>query len=719
MGLAGWSISDASHTDGVNEPRSSPLWNATAGEPYQISVRGYAVPPSPTTLTLTTDATNGSVGEDVGLVTVTATLDEAATSVVSVTLTAAGTAVSGPDYTLPSSFTITVGETVGSGSVSITDDDVDEVDETIVLSASGTGLNVTGVTVTITDDDTAGVSLGSTSAVSVVEGSTVMYAVVLESQPTGDVTVTATSGSMDKATVSAAVTFTTSNWSAAQSFTVSGVDAGTSEITHAATSTDPNYQIGVIGAVAVTVDNAPGVTLGSSTVSVVEGATVSYSVVLDTKPTGDVTVTATSGSMDKATVSAAVTFTTSNWSAAQSFTVTGDAAGSATVTHAATSADSDYGNGLDVDDVVVTVKKPPPSTLTLSISGEGNTVGEADGSVVVTATLNQPARVDTTVTLTAKSSSTASATDYGLPPAFTIKAGNTMASGTVTITNDDIDETNETLVLTTTVSGLATTDVTITITDDDTAGVTVSTETVTVDEQATEKYTVVLTSQPAGEVVVTATSGTPDNARVSAAVTFTSTDWDTVQSFTVTGVKKGTSTVTHAVSGYGTVTTADSVTVTVNTPPPAALTLEASETTTAETDTETVTLTATLDQPAREATTVTFAFAAASAADADDLTVPDPFTAVIAKDAKTVDVEVTVVDDDKAEGTETAAFTASAGSLSAAAVSFTITDDDEAGVTVSTETVTVDEQATEKYTVVLTSQPAGAGGRDRHVWHAR
>ena len=162
---------------------------------------------------------------------------------------------------------------------------------------------------------------------------------------------------------------------------------------------------------------------------------------------------------------------------------------------------------------------------------------------------------------------------------------------------------------------------------------------------------------------MTATSGTPAAATVSAAVTFTSTDWDTAQSFTVTGVKKGTSTVTHAVSGYGTVTTADSVTVTVNTPPPAALTLEVSEVTTAEADAETVTLTATLDQPARAATTVTFTFAAASSAGRADFTVPSPFTAVIAKDAKTVDVEITVVDDDLAEGTETAAFTATAGSL--------------------------------------------------------
>ena len=97
----------------------------------------------------------------------------------------------------------------------------------------------------------------------------------------------------------------------------------------------------------------------------------------------------------------------------------------------------------------------------------------------------------------------------------------------------------ETAAFTASAGSLSAAAVSFTITDDDEAGVTVSSRTVTVDEQATEKYTVVLTSQPAGDVAVTATSGTPDNAKVSAAVTFTSTDWDTAQSFTVTGVEEG------------------------------------------------------------------------------------------------------------------------------------------------------------------------------------
>ncbi|MCY4495514.1 MAG: hypothetical protein OXB92_16845, partial [Acidimicrobiaceae bacterium] len=338
------------------------------------------------------------------------------------------------------------------------------------------------------------------------------------------------------------------------------------------------------------------------------------------------------------------------------------------------------------------------------------TTAETDTeTVTLTATLDQPARETTTVTFAFTDASTAKADDFTVPDPFTatIAKNAKTVDVEVTVVDDDKAEGTETAAFTASAGSLSAAAVSFTITDDDTAGVTVSTDTVTVDEEATDTYTVVLTSQPSGDVVVTATSGTPGKARVSAAVTFSTTNWSSAQSFTITGVEKGTSTVTHAVTGYGTVSTADSVTVTVNTPPPAALTLEASETSTAEADTATVTLTATLDQPARTATTVTFAFAAASAANADDFTVPSPFTAVIAKDAKTVDIDIVVVDDDKAEGTETAAFTASAGSLSAAAVSFTITDNDTAGVTVSTDTVTVDEEATDTYTVVLTSQPSG------------
>ena len=85
-------------------------------------------------------------------------------------------------------------------------------------------VTASGVAVTVTDDDTAGVTV-SASDLTVAEGETGTYTVKLDTEPGGSVTVAVSSGDAEVATASpAALTFTTGNWSAAQTVTVSGVD---------------------------------------------------------------------------------------------------------------------------------------------------------------------------------------------------------------------------------------------------------------------------------------------------------------------------------------------------------------------------------------------------------------------------------------------------------------------------------------------------------------
>jgi len=363
---------------------------------------------------------------------------------------------------VPATFTASaaVGATTVTGTFTVTDDKIDENNESFTVGASTSSLTAVGVTVTITDDDTAGVTL-STNTVSVFDGATETYTVVLDTQPSAQVTVTPTSGSEDKATVSGALVFTSSNWNSVQTVTVTGVAVGASTITHAVTSSsDTNYPTSLsIADVTATVAEAPGVTLGSSTVSVVEGTTATYSVVLDSQPTADVTVTATSGTQAKATVSAALTFTTSDWDTAKTFTVTGVDAGTSEITHAVTSDDSNY----------------PSVTIT-----------------TVTATIN---------------------------------AG---------------------------------------------PGVTVSGTAANVIVGATATYTVVLDTQPTASVTVTPTSGSEDKATVSGPLVFTSSNWNSAQTVTVTGVAVGTSAITHATDSTGDSDynnlNPDSVTVTVDNP---------------------------------------------------------------------------------------------------------------------------------------------------------
>ena len=124
-----------------------------------------------------------------------------------------------------------------------TDDDVAEANETVTLAhavastddAAYNALEDQSVTVTVTDNDSVGVSIDPTS-LTVVEGSSVDYAVKLGSQPAGDVVVTvsgqAGSGVALSGTSLSAddeLTFTSVDWATAQTVTVAATDDDVAE----------------------------------------------------------------------------------------------------------------------------------------------------------------------------------------------------------------------------------------------------------------------------------------------------------------------------------------------------------------------------------------------------------------------------------------------------------------------------------------------------------
>ena len=88
--------------------------------------------------------------------------------------------------------------------------------------------------------------------------------------------------------------------------------------------------------------------------------------------------------------------------------------------------------------------------------------------------------------------------------------------------------------------GVADQAVSATTTDGDTAGFTVaesSGSTGVTETGSTDTFTVVLDAQPASDVVISVSSGDTGEVTVSpATLTFTSTNWDTAQTVTVTGV---------------------------------------------------------------------------------------------------------------------------------------------------------------------------------------
>ena len=160
--------------------------------------------------------------------------------------------------------------------IAVTADDLDEDDETFTLTleysaghrntplvdASGNSCGTKcEVTVTITDDDTAGVTVSKT-ALTVEEQDTTgdSYTVVLDSQPTADVTITIGGHSgTDVTAAPSPLTFTPMNWATARTVTVTAADdidtaTDTVTLTHTATSTDPDYDA-VAASVTVTVND--------------------------------------------------------------------------------------------------------------------------------------------------------------------------------------------------------------------------------------------------------------------------------------------------------------------------------------------------------------------------------------------------------------------------------------------------------------------------------
>ena len=149
---------------------------------------------------------------------------------------------------------------------------------------------------------------------------------------------------------------------------------------------------------------------------------------------------------------------------------------------------------------------------------------------------------------------------------------------TVTAVDNKVDADNATV----TISGatastlvLAPDAVTLTVSDDDTAGVTLSSTGVSVNEGSTATYTVKLDTKPTANVVITPTSPDTGAVTVSTAaanntLTFTTANWSTAQTVTVTGVQDTDSTdesvaVSHSATGGGYAgVSVGSVTVTVN-----------------------------------------------------------------------------------------------------------------------------------------------------------
>jgi septum formation topological specificity factor MinE len=248
--------------------------------------------------------------------------------------------------------------------------------------------------VTILDDpaDTPGVTVSEANLAVDEPAGTATYTVVLDSDPVDSVTITPMVDVAGQIEIDPPnMQFTSANFAAPQTFTVTAVDdnvddgTATVTISHTAASDNADYAGIAVADVVVEVTDVDtaGVTVtetaGGTAVSE-DGTTDTYTVVLNSSPTDTVVIELSNvnipGGLNASRT--VLTFTPANWNVPQTvmLDVTDDVfvelAQSVTIVHTATSADPSY-NGITVADVVVSIADNDsagifidPATVTVS-----------------------------------------------------------------------------------------------------------------------------------------------------------------------------------------------------------------------------------------------------------------------------------------------------------------------------------------------------------------
>ncbi len=697
-----------------------------------------------------------------------------------------GTATQGADYTALAGGTLTfdAGETSKHIDIAVTGDDIDEDDETVKVRLSSPsnatlfgGKATLDATGTITDDDAAPtVSVANASAVT--EGN--------DPKTTADMSFAVSLSAASSRTVTVPYTL---GGTADEGDDYTAPDP--TSLTISAGSTSANIVVPVKGDELVEANETITVALGAptnATVSTAEGAGTATGTITDDEATPTATLILTpasiaeSGATNASTVTAslsgasdqAVTLTVA--AAAVSPAKAGDFALSGTTLTVAAGAKASTGTVTvtAVDDKI----DGPNKTVTVSATASGGrgvanpasaalTITDDDDAPTGIALAVDPTSVaeDAGVTAIEVTASTTGGTAYNDAKTLAITVGSGTGSATpgddytaagfsmtlpagqasvsrsfnLTPVDDRVDEDSETIEVAGTTTGASLSPATVTLTDNDTRGVTVtggplavleadnSATSGTREDQAT--YTVALTSQPTDDVTVNI--GVPEGAPFTVSptsLTFTASGngiWSAARKVTVAAVDDDidnsgdarSASITHTVdagnSDYGDVT-ASAVRVTVNDDDaaPTGITLTTDTASIAEdAAAKTVKVTATVNgdttYPTDTTVRVTVGDKDDSAASGDD------YAAVAAFDIKieagkmsgeeTFNLDPT--DDALDEVEESISVEGASGALAITGTSIKLTDDDVPELSIAAGSA-VDEGTAASFTVNASPAPA-------------
>ena len=293
-------------------------------------------------------------------------------------------------------------------------------------------------------------------------GATADFTVALNAKPTDNVTISITSSDTTEGTVSTSeLVFTPDDWYLPQTVTVFGMDDAETDgevpytiVLGAGVSSDERFNgLKPDDVEVLNIDNEAGITIDKNQLTTTEsGGTNTFTVVLNTPPTDDVTIALSSTDTTEGTVSpASLTFTPGDWFTPQTVIVTGvddsvvDGDVVYTITTApATSLDPVY-NGVNALDVSVVNLDNDVAGFTVSPAGT-LTVSETGTTADFTVALNAQPAADVTVSFSSSdptegtvspTSHTFTPANWSTPQSFTLTGvDDSISDGTIAYTLD-------------------------------------------------------------------------------------------------------------------------------------------------------------------------------------------------------------------------------------------------------------------------------------------
>ena len=370
------------------------------------------------------------------------------------------------DYSgVPVDVTFESGETEQTFTFTAEQDTVDDDNESVRLRFDSNlpdqvseGLTNNEATVSIDDDDVPSIEVSFELATySVNEGSTVEVKVKLSADPERQVIIPITTNEQDGASsndyspMPDNVTFQAGETEVILDFIArsdSLNDDGESVKLSLGSQLPDQVDPGTPDETTISIndDDGASVKVTPTSLTITEGSSQGYTVVLTSQPTHDVTITVTPPSNPDVSVNkTTLTFTADTWDDEQTVTVsvahdTDALAETATITHSAASTDTDY-DGISVGSVNVTVIDDETE---VSFGAEMYMATEGGEDATVTVHLSQPAPARLVIRITEEGKAGATSDDWsGVPATVTFNVGEDEKSFTVVATDDDVEDSGE------------------------------------------------------------------------------------------------------------------------------------------------------------------------------------------------------------------------------------------------------------------------------------